>query len=242
MSEPPDYINKYIKKSLLPLIEQDGFKLFKPKLAIRLEKPFVDCISFQMSQYGSKAFYLHYYRNLISNPLLDIDSYLVGDRLSNNSLNGDNVDWIGDTNEKAEKAINSVQNTYLNTIRPWYESIKSVSDYVFEIAATTNHQEFKRLEDAVAFALGGKQERAWWVCSDIINNENQNADKREIYACKELIDIHELESQSKMNSGNTDPKILEALSVLPRSGEGTISDLLEVWSDRNIKALKLEIE
>ena len=73
MTRKPDYIKK-IKELLLPVVQKDGFILCKPNDFIRIQGPFIDSIGFQLSQYVSKQFYVHYYKSLISYPFLKIDT------------------------------------------------------------------------------------------------------------------------------------------------------------------------
>ncbi|HHJ39256.1 MAG: hypothetical protein AXA67_12015 [Methylothermaceae bacteria B42] len=251
MARNPDYLNKYIKQLLLTVVDKDGFALYKPKVFMRVKGPFVDTISFQVSQYGDKCFHIHYYKNLIAYPFLDINSYTVGNRLSDNRLNGDETEWCGFEEEQAKLAIESVINAYNKTIRPWFSAVSTIPEYIFEIVSQHNNKGFSSLESAIAFAEGGKRNRAWWICSDLVNDEEEDEEigddeKEEIRlhkrACQQYLDASEAESFFEMktdSAGNS--QILQALTQLPKpnSEVKSVDALLEIWRDQNIEKFKL---
>ena len=250
MTKSPDYLNKYIKKLLLTVVDKDGFALYKPKVFMRVKGPFLDTISFQVSQYGSKCFHVHYYKNLIAYPLLDIDSYIVGNRLSDNQHNGDKTEWCAFEEEQAKLAIESVVNAYNKTIRPWFCVVSTIPEYVFEIVSQNNNEWFSSLESAIAFAEGGKRDRAWWICSDLVNEEQDEVgddEKEDIRlanrACQQYLDVSEVERYFEMKSDSERySEILQAIAQLPKSNlkVESVNELLGIWRDQNIEKFKLQ--
>jgi len=241
MPTKPDHLKKYIKESLLPIVGEDYFKLYKSKDFVRVKGPFVDRISFQLSQYGSKQFYVHYYKNLISDPLLDIDSYRVGNRLSNNSENGDDTKWCGAQDAEAQDAITSVGQVYRETIRPWFKSLESIPGYFFEHFANNRNASLSSLEFVIAFAEGGKRERAWWLCSDIVENKTTSSSKV-LAACQKYLDSHDAEAMSEALTNERYAASRDAFAdlPLPDTDHQTIDSLLEYWRQANLEKFKLE--
>ena len=251
MVKKADYLKKYIEELLLPVAQSERFFLIKPKLLVRVKGPFIDCISFQVSQHGNKSFHVHYYKNLISDPLLDIDAYRVGNRLSSNEQNGDDTEWYGSDAGQAEFAIRSVVEAYTKTIRPWFESVTTIAEYVFELAASHQNRGFYSLEDAIAFAEGGKRDRAWWICSDILNEaqveaigEAEKVKRLKVNeVCQQYSDTHDVESLLSLSSDDADGKIVGAISQIPSLDfqVRSIDDLLKQWKRVNIEKFKLSV-
>ncbi|PVV10014.1 MAG: hypothetical protein B6D77_08870 [gamma proteobacterium symbiont of Ctena orbiculata] len=241
MPTKPDHLKQYIKEILLPKTGEDGFQLYKSKELLRVKGPFVDQISFQLSQYGSKTFYVHYQKNLIAYPLLNISSYRVGHRLSNNSDNGDESEWRGSESDEAKKAIISVSDAYDKIIEPWFATVSSVAEYVFEYFANNHDATTKSLEIAVAFAYAGKRNPAWWICSDLLS-EGIESDKVILAACKEYIDVDEIEKQKEALQNEHYAKYHAAMADLavPESRHDNINSLLNHWRQQNIEKFKLE--
>lgn len=241
MPTKPDHLKKYIKGDLLPILSEDGFKLYRSKDFVRIKGPFVDRISFQLSQYGSKNFFVHYYKNLISDPLVDIDSYSVGNRLTDNSNNGDDTKWNGNDDSEAQDAIMSVGQAYRKTIRPWFEALESIPGYFFEYFANNRDATLNSLELVIAFAEGGKRERAWWLCSDMVENKT-TSNSKVLEACQMYLDSHDAEA---MNEALTNERYAATRDAfvdlpLPETEHQTIDSLLEYWRKANLEKFKLE--
>lgn len=243
MSQNKDYLNTYINEILYPMLKEDGFMLWKSKTFIRLEGDFFDVISFQLSQYGTKNFHLHYHKNLQALPEVTLSSYSVGYRISNNSVNGDSTDWNGSSNSNAEDAIQSVCRAYLATIRPWFDSVKTVKDYTFERIALNRNVSINHLEVAVAYALDKKFDVAWWICRTIIHEE-LSEDKRVLASCIEYLNSDKLEKLKKFDDYEREDaiKFFDSTSgtELYESPYDSIDMLVKSWRDSNISRLKLE--
>ena len=248
MSKQTDYLNKYIKEILLPVAQEDGFFLHKPKELIRINEPFIDIISFQLSQYGSRDFHIHYYKNLLSNPLLNIHAYTVGFRLSDNRAN-DDTDWCGAEEDQTKQAIESVLNAYNYTISPWFQNVNSVAHYIYEKASNPQTLSLSDFDSAIAFAEGGKRDKALWMFTKIVDSDIPDGvedDTKEFLnqqkqACQKYLEVDEVESYSRMTGENTDRKLLDALSQFPAPATDikNIDELLKVWKERNIEKFKL---
>lgn len=241
MSTRPDHLKKYIKEILLPILGEDGFKLYRPKDFVRVKGPFVDRISFQLSQYGSKNFFVHYYKNLISDPLVDIDSYRVGNRLMNNSENGDDTKWCGAHDAEAQDAIASVSHAYSETIRPWFESLESVPEYFFEYFANNRDATLNSMEIVIAFAEGSKRERSWWLCSDMVESQT-TTNQAVLAACQMYLNSHEAEAFNEALKNDRYAATRDAFAglSLPETDHQTIDALLGYWRQTNLEKFRLE--
>lgn len=166
---PGDYINRAITYKLKPVLTADGFYRRHPKCFVRIRGDLVDVLSFQISQYGSRLFYVHHFCNLLPNPDWEsvIMGYQVGNRLS--SRDGDGTKWIGDSEESANESMGSVVRAYESAIRPWFEMVSNVREWIVEYIGT-GQSTVNSLEMAVALALIGKKGRSWWVLCDLIDN------------------------------------------------------------------------
>ena len=173
---PSDFINRAITAELKPILEADGFFRRHPKCFVRVRGDLVDVLSFQVSQYGSRLFYVHHFCNLLPDPNWEsvIAGYQVGNRLS--AKNGDGTDWIGDSEENANVAMGSVVRAYEMTIRPWFETIPDVRNWIVEYIGT-GRSSVRAFDMAVALALIGKKNRSWWILCDLIDNATGKKNK-----------------------------------------------------------------
>jgi hypothetical protein len=246
MSRKSDFINQYIRESLLPVVAADGFALYKPKHLIRLRGVFIDSLAFQLSQHGSRSFHLHYATNLLANPLLNLDSYSVGHRISDNRDNGDDRVWCGQQESQAKSALDSVIEAYQITLRAWFDSVSTIPEYLFEKASDPQIKDFNDMDSVIAFAEGGKPNRAWWICTEIIESASVDNDENErkeqtISACQLYLDVSEIESLLQAESGSNDFRLLDALKAVPTPDREiqSIDELLRNWRGNNVNRLKL---
>ena len=244
MARKPDFLRKQIKSTLVPVLARDGFRLYRQKDFVRVRGAFVDQISFQLSRHGSREFYVHYCTGLISDPLLDLASYTVGERLSNNPDASDDTPWRGATDGGAQLAIESVAQAYRGHISEWFESTDSTPMYIYRYLLKNRRGSLESLEFAVAFLEAGEKGRAWWICSDLLENASDLSDQaRE--ACQELVNVEEA---AKMKLFLTDEKYAESRKEfghrfrdleLPQVQYDSLSDLMAHWKSRNIERFGL---
>lgn len=241
MPRKPDYLAKHIKTTLSSIVGPDGFKLYRPKVFVRVRGPFVDEVSFQLSQYGSKTFYVHYFTNLLAYPLLDIDSYTVGQRISECPGVKDEVRWHGATDEGALEAIHSVGRAYETLIRPWFSSVGSIPGYVFESLAMNRGSNIETLEFATAFLEAGNSGRAWWICSDILQ-QGSAVDSEVRKACQEFIDTDEAEKLREILNNETYTTHREQFADLPvpETAYSSVESLKHGWRARNLERYGLK--
>lgn len=240
MARKPDFLRKQIKSTLVPILARDGFRLYRPKDFVRVRGAFVDQISFQLSRHGSRKFYVHYCKGLVSDPLLDLGSYTVGERLSNNPDPSDDTAWRGATDGEAQLAIESVAQAYRGHISEWIESTDSIPMYIYRYLLKNRRGTLESLEFAVAFLEAGETGRAWSICSDLLENGSDLRDEvRE--ACQEFVDVEEA---AKMKLFLTDERYAESRKEfgnrfrdlgLPQVQHDSLSDLMAHWKSRNIE-------
>ena len=241
MPRKADYIGKYIKSSLLPVVSEDGFKLYRPKILLRVRGPFIEQVSIDLTRHGTKSFYVHYFSNLLAHPMLNINSYSVGNRLQKHPDDGHKVSWRGATDEGASKAIDSVVDAYLRHIRPWFESVGSIPGYVFEELAKGRGRSMETLGFATAFLEGGHTGRAWWICNDLLEGVSElDAGVRE--ACQEYVDTHQAD---EINEVMTNDKYIDhrehySSIPVPDTPFSSIESLRIGWRKRNIERFGLE--
>ncbi|MGI9263760.1 MAG: DUF4304 domain-containing protein [Gammaproteobacteria bacterium] len=182
-----DFISREITSQLKPVLVEDGFFRRGPKFFVRVRGDLVDVVSFQVSQYGSKLFYVHYFCNLLPNPdwKRATSGYRVGNRLNGGQVSGTN--WIGDTEANAQDAMQDVVGAYEATIRPWFEQIPDVRNWIVEYvcAETTPLQS---LDMAIALCLIGKKGRAWWITCDLVDGARKGKEKEFFNSFQEAID------------------------------------------------------
>jgi hypothetical protein len=129
MSKKINYIGKAITKYLKPVLEDRQFYKTHSKVFQRIRGDIIDTIEFQMSQYGSEVFYIHYYCSLLPSD----KEYSYGDvRYRDERNENDNIRWIGDNEENANNAMHSLINALEIKILPWFDSIATVEDYMIE--------------------------------------------------------------------------------------------------------------
>jgi len=245
----PDYIANQIKKLLLPVAEKDGFRLFKPKQLVRVKQPFVDVIGFQISQYGTKLFYVHYYRELLANPMMKLGSYSMGYRLSNNQENSDSRKWVGLEDLQAQEALLSVVDAYKSTISNWYKSTESIDGYVFEYLVKNRVKTINSLNMAIAFYEAGKTDRSYWICNDIVDEyeaepKNKDAYPEHLKYVKKYLESSEAESIQALIESEEANRLASksGLSIpsAPNVEYKTVDHLVNSWREMNINKYKLE--
>ena len=237
-----DHLKKYIKQQLLPTLAADGFHLYRPKRLIRIRDPFVDIISFQLSQYGSKRFYVHYSIKLLGDPLFDLSGYNLGYRLSNNRENGDETDWVGMDAFQAQQAIDSVVDAYRKTISVWFNEVDSIAGFVFAYFIKNRTASINNLQMAVAFHEAGEQNRASWIVRDIIENgDTENADYLEF-----CIAYQKSKEAEGIQSLLADDRVLEYMKrknktlVVPDNDHKSAESLIGHWKQNNIEKYKFQ--
>lgn len=173
---PSDYTNRAITSDLKPILSADGFYRRHPRCFVRIRGDLVDVVSFQVSQYGSKLFYVHHFCNLLPDPNWEyvITGYQVGNRLGRRD--GDGSEWIGDTEDNAKEAIKSVVHTYEATIKPWFEMVPDVRNWIVEYIGS-GRSTVNSFEMVVALALIGKKSRSWWILCDLIDSASDSKQK-----------------------------------------------------------------
>jgi hypothetical protein len=121
------YIDKAIKKIVKPFLINEGFVQKELKYFQRERGELIDKIWFQMSKYGSGAFYVYYSCSLLSSDgrtLLE-----TGDRYDDNNRK---YEWIGDNTKNAELSIIDALEVIKDIILPWFDKIKTPSDLLLE--------------------------------------------------------------------------------------------------------------
>jgi hypothetical protein len=121
------YIDKAIKRIIKPFLTNEGFVQKELKYFQRERGELIDKIWFQMSKYGSGAFYVHYSCSLLSSDgriLLE-----TGDRYDDNSRKHE---WIVYNTKNAELSIIDALEVIKVTILPWFDKIKTPSDLLLE--------------------------------------------------------------------------------------------------------------
>jgi len=124
----------------------------------------VDSVGFQMSKWGGHDFYVHYYINLLSDPLMDIDTYRIGKRVD--APPDRDINWAGPDEATATIAIQSVTKVVEDSILPWFESVSTVRDFVVEYVAKPDTQ-LDSLDLSIALLHIGFTNRPWWSCEAI---------------------------------------------------------------------------
>jgi len=150
-----DWIRKSITKYLKAPLEIEGFYRSQPKHFVRVRGNLVDNISFDLSQYGSKSFYVHYFTNLAcsANTKSITSSYYIGNRI--HRCKDDDTKWIGDTEETANLALNSVLQAIEIEVLPWFESYSTIESYTLELAGQYTST-YESLDLLMALILCGK--------------------------------------------------------------------------------------
>lgn len=123
-----DFINTAITRILQPTLKDAGFRRTQKKSFVRLRGELVDVLTFQMSRWGGKAFYVHYFTNPLCDPEGRLaDSYVVGSREGSNVQ--DDVIWHGPDEASANAAIQSVLALSKAVLLPWYSEIVDLDAY-----------------------------------------------------------------------------------------------------------------
>jgi len=191
---PSDYFNKAITSKLKPALVAEGFFRRRPKEFVRIRGELVDVISFQLSQYGSKKFYVHYFCNLLAHPEYEepLISYRVGARLS--APHDMDVPWVGDTEEGAMSAIESLVSTYHSILTLWFSSIDNVRDWLVELISSPNSS-VSDLDVAIALCLIDRKSRSWWILCELLDRCEEGGVKSE---WKEmLLEFHDAISENR---------------------------------------------
>jgi len=234
-----DYLKRDIKKTLFPVAELDGFRLHKPKELIRVNSTFFDSIIFQLSQHGSKRFYVHYNRKLLIDPTLNLSSYSFGYRLSDNSLHGDQTDWCGFKDKQSEDAIESVTSAYRNTIKPWFEFTSSMPNFIFEYLVKTNVRSTNSVTLALAFYEAGKRYSASHIFESIVD---ENSPSSQLEFSQEYLDVAEAEGLEELRNNELAIKFWKKRGESPPEPNmmehKTTDELVQHWRSRNLLALK----
>jgi len=179
MTKKIDYIKKEITKQLKPRLIEKCFYRTYPKVFERVRGDIIDTIEFQMSQYGSQLFYIHYYCSLL--PVEK--SYRRHEIRYRDSRNdNDDIDWIGDNEENARKAILSLLNALEEKILPWFDSIKSIEYFMVEdylLNAYAYDKDISNFYGDWVFKLLGKDKVDFIEKGKLINILNINKEKEE---------------------------------------------------------------
>lgn len=215
VTKEKDFVRSAITAHLAPVLAEAGFSRYRPKHFIRIRGELVDCISFQMSVYGSKAFYVHYYVNLLSDPAMNINSYRLGNRV-HAAPREDGVPWEGATEEAATAALQSVAVAAQELMLPWLSSIAGPRDYVYEYVANPNTT-LESLQLAIALLLTGTTNRPWWICESLKSPKFYDSPPEEF------------EKQQMQWSRELQPLV---------NGR-TYSALLGAWKSKNLEAFGL---
>lgn len=163
-----DFATRAITATLKPLLSQHGFYRRNPKTFVRIRGDLVDVISFQMSQYGSRGFYLHYYCNLLVTPNWQkvLSSYQVGYRIQN-IKNGPELK--ADDEVSATEAMEGVVNLSKEVVLPWFDELIGVKEWLIEYIAKPG-KTLNSTEVVSALLLLGHTNRPSWILSDISEN------------------------------------------------------------------------
>lgn len=111
---------------LAPEMLGRGFVRVQPKHFARVRGDLVDGLGFQVSQWGSKIFYVHSWISPKCAP--PNPGYLVGERHDYDGVGA--ADWVADTEERAQLAVASLRHYYLDKIEPWFQGIPDLSTFV----------------------------------------------------------------------------------------------------------------
>ncbi len=250
MPENPEYLSAALRSILWPLLSDTGFRRHGERLFLRLREPFVDAIGVQLSLYGSGDFFVHFSVRMLANPLLDVDAWRVGKRLSDNRDGGDDRDWNASDARRAELAVSSVRSACEERLLEWLDSIVTPADYVFELASDAQRfaENLSGLEAAVAFAEAGRRQRAWWICNEILRQfeavpAESEEDRLTEQFCRQFIEADEREQQALafQSPEAFAPELLEALAASDGSTAEAADPeaLLQGWRQRNIDRLGL---
>lgn len=174
-----DHASRAITSILKPLLNTNGFYRRSPKLFVRVRENLVDVISFQMSQYGSKHFYLHYFCNLLPTPNWEqkLTGYQVGHRIQQDN---DGPLWVADSETTAPAAMKSVISVCQKEILPWFDNISGVKEWLIEYIAKPNSN-LETFEVSVALLLLGHTNKPWWILSTLSEkaiDSNRNIERQ----------------------------------------------------------------
>jgi len=122
------YLDNAIKNYLQPVLDDARFTKIKAKHFQRKREKFIDEIWFQVSQYGSGLFYVHYSCQVIfssrDNVFLE-----VGNRYDASSRK---YRWIANNESSAKISILDVINLVKIDIIPWFDNIITIRDFLVE--------------------------------------------------------------------------------------------------------------
>ena len=121
-----DHLRAAITDLLAPEMLGRGFVRVRPKYFARVRGDLVDGVGFQVSQWGSKIFYVHSWISPRCSP--PNSGYLVGDRHDYDGIGA--ADWVADTEERAQLAVASLRHYYLDKIEPWFQGIPNLPTFV----------------------------------------------------------------------------------------------------------------
>ncbi len=122
------YLSNVIKKNLQPVLSNENFTKVKAKHFQRKRGRFIDEIWFQMSQYGSTSFYVHYSCQFVSSNNDNI-IFEVSDRYDDGNRE---YTWIANNESNAKIAIFDVLNLVKINIIPWFDNIITIRDLLIE--------------------------------------------------------------------------------------------------------------
>jgi hypothetical protein len=212
MTRKTDYLKQAAKEKLEPILNENDFQKTGSRSYVRVREDFVDVIGFQLSQYGSKLFYVHYYCNLLTNPLKEdpIGSYAVGERLDYND--NDDIKWIGDTEEAATLAMASVASITENKIIPWFNSILTPKDYICEYVTNPN-TDVNSFDIATMLLRLGRVDRPFWILDELLTLEDE----------KEKSDTEKIEIYTKL---------------IKSIDKNKYPEILDSWREENISKIK----
>lgn len=162
---PKDHAARAITSELKPLLLSHGFIRKTPKSFIRVRGDLVDVISFQMSQYGSKLFYLHYFCNLIPTPNSEklLSTNLIGNRLQRGP---EGPVWQADSESAAVDAMKNVARVCIEQVIPWFDNMPEVGSWLIEYIASSRST-LLSYEVIAGLLLLGHTSRPWWLLSEL---------------------------------------------------------------------------
>lgn len=214
MTSKKDFVQSAITEHLAPVLSKAGFCRYRPKHFLRIRGEMVDSIGFQMSKWGGRDFYVHYYINLLSDPLMDIDTYRIGKRVD--APPDRDINWAGPGEEAASIALQSVTKVAEDSILPWFESVGTVRDFVVEYVAKPDTQ-LDNLDLSIALLHIGFTNRPWWSC-EIIKDAQRYS---------EPLEAHE------------QAKIEHAVQLQQAIDSAKHEELLALWRRQNVDKFKL---
>jgi len=202
--------NAYLKAKLRSL----GFVKSGALGAIRIRDIFVDRLELQASRWGD-LFYLHHSVTVAADLMIGkSSSYFVGKRLQRGR---DDTSWNICATNTVEHVFDSIFNCIDADSLPFFESVSRYQDYLFEIFSDSNFSEKNfSLDSLVAFIGSGKHDRAFHICTDIMETKFSETRRTE-------------QRHAQLQGYASDLRVsIEA---------GTCEDIVEKWKKERISLL-----